>query len=166
MVAEVSAGGETGLGYTYADACIVSLIAGVLGEAVQQHDAMDPPAAWRAMQRAVRNIGREGLAATAIAAVDTAIWDLKAKLLGRAAGAAVRAVARRRADLRQRRLHQLQRRYVARDSYLAGCERDGCRWVKMKIGTDPDRDPHRVRLAKRCDRRCMLVRRCQRRLRA
>jgi L-alanine-DL-glutamate epimerase-like enolase superfamily enzyme len=55
VVAEVSAGGETGTGYTYADACIVSLIA--------------------QLQRAVRNIGREGLAATAI-------WDLKAKLLG------------------------------------------------------------------------------------
>ena len=53
----------------------------MLAEALQRHDAMDPPAAWRAMQRAVRNIGRDGLAATAISAVDTALWDLKAKLL-------------------------------------------------------------------------------------
>lgn len=30
----------------------------------------------------------------------------------------------------------------------AWVERDGCRWVKMKIGTDPDRDPARVRAAK------------------
>ena len=42
---------------------------------------MDPPAAWRAMHVAVRNLGREGLAATAISAVDTALWDLKAVLL-------------------------------------------------------------------------------------
>jgi L-alanine-DL-glutamate epimerase-like enolase superfamily enzyme len=34
------------------------------------------------MQRAVRNMGRDGLAATAIAAIDTSLWDLKAKLLG------------------------------------------------------------------------------------
>ena len=33
------------------------------------------------MQRAVRNLGRDGLAATAISAIDTALWDLKAKLL-------------------------------------------------------------------------------------
>ena len=42
---------------------------------------MDPPAAWRAMQRAVRNLGREGLAATAISAVDAACRILKARLL-------------------------------------------------------------------------------------
>ena len=33
------------------------------------------------MQRAVRNLGREGLAATAISAVDAALYDLKARLL-------------------------------------------------------------------------------------
>ena len=38
------------------------------------------PAVWRKMQIAVRNLGREGLAATAISAVDTALWDLKAVL--------------------------------------------------------------------------------------
>ena len=42
--------------------------------------ALDPPAAWEAMQRRVRNLGRSGLAATAISAVDAALWDLKAKL--------------------------------------------------------------------------------------
>jgi L-alanine-DL-glutamate epimerase-like enolase superfamily enzyme len=34
------------------------------------------------MARAVRNIGRPGVAATAISAVDIALWDLKARLLG------------------------------------------------------------------------------------
>ena len=34
------------------------------------------------MIRAVRNIGRPGIAATAISAVDIALWDLKARLLG------------------------------------------------------------------------------------
>ena len=42
---------------------------------------MDPPAAWRAMTKSVRNMGRDGLAATGISAVDVALWDLKAKLL-------------------------------------------------------------------------------------
>ena len=121
VVAEVSAGGETGIGYTYADACIVSLITGVLGKAVQRHDAMDPPKAWRAMQRAVRNIGREGLAATAIAAVDTAIWDLKAKLLRVPLALLFGAHARCGTDLRQRRLHQLQRRRASPNSCLPGC---------------------------------------------
>ena len=82
VVVEADGGGQTGLGYTYTSGSIVSLIAGKLAEVVTQHDAMNPLAAWRAMQQAVRNIGREGLVATAISAIDTALWDLKAKLLG------------------------------------------------------------------------------------
>ena len=81
VVVEVPAGGQTGLGYTYTHGSIVKLIESKLAEQVKACDALDPPAAWRAMQRAVRNMGREGLAATAISAVDTALWDLKAKLL-------------------------------------------------------------------------------------
>lgn len=147
VVAEVSAGGMTGLGYTYADGCIVRLIAGALAKAVQREDAMDPPAAWRAMQRAVRNIGREGLAATAIAAVDTAIWDLKAKLLqlplallfGRMREAVPIYGSGGFTSYGDERLaYQLS----------AWVQRDGCRWVKMKIGSDPDRDPARVKAAK------------------
>ena len=33
------------------------------------------------MVNAVRNVGRSGVAATAISALDAALWDLKAKLL-------------------------------------------------------------------------------------
>ena len=47
------------------------------------------------MQRAVRNLGREGLAACAISAVDVAFWDLKARLLGIASVACSGDVERR-----------------------------------------------------------------------
>jgi L-alanine-DL-glutamate epimerase-like enolase superfamily enzyme len=148
VVAEVSAGGETGIGYTYADACIVSLITGVLGKAVQRHDAMDPPKAWRTMQRAVRNIGREGLAATAIAAVDTAIWDLKAKLL-RVPLALLFGRMRDTVPIYGSGGFTSYSDERLAEQLSAWVQRDGCRWVKMKIGSQPDRDPDRVRLAKR-----------------
>ena len=45
----------------------------------------------------------------AIAAVDVALWDLKARLLGLPLCRLLGAVARQRADLRQRRVHQLRR---------------------------------------------------------
>ncbi len=82
VLAEVRGGGEVGIGYTYSNSSIAPLIAGKLGEVVKRCDAFDPPAVWRAMNTRVRNMGRDGLAANAISALDTAIWDLKAKLLG------------------------------------------------------------------------------------
>ena len=42
---------------------------------------MNVEAAYTAMNRAVRNLGRQGLAAAAISAIDVALWDLKARLL-------------------------------------------------------------------------------------
>jgi L-alanine-DL-glutamate epimerase-like enolase superfamily enzyme len=39
------------------------------------------PACWRAMVDAIRNLGRPGVASMALAAVDAALWDLKARLL-------------------------------------------------------------------------------------
>ena len=147
VVVEVEGGGKTGLGYTYTDGAAAQLIGKKLAETIHGHDAMDPPGAWRAMQRAVRNMGRAGLAATAISAVDTALWDLKAKLL----------------DLPLALLLGRYRDAVPiygsggfttysdgqlRDQLSGWVERDGCRWVKMKVGTDAAADPGRVTVAK------------------
>jgi L-alanine-DL-glutamate epimerase-like enolase superfamily enzyme len=44
--------------------------------------AFDIPAAAEAMARSLRNFGRGGVGATALSAVDVALWDLKARLLG------------------------------------------------------------------------------------
>jgi len=44
--------------------------------------ALDVPGASEAMIRATRNITRQGVAGYAISALDVALWDLKAKLLG------------------------------------------------------------------------------------
>src|SRR5690348_14543651 len=83
IIVHATGGGETGIGYTYTHNCIVSLITGKLKQVLTEAeaDAMDPPAAWLTMQNAVRNMGHPGLTATAISAVDGALWDLKAKLL-------------------------------------------------------------------------------------
>ena len=82
VVASARAGQTRGLGWTYAAASAGSVITDVLAEAVTGRSALDVPGAAEAMARAVRNIGRPGIAATAISAVDIALWDLKARLLG------------------------------------------------------------------------------------
>src|SRR5215471_9732081 len=76
------AGNERGIGWTYGAAAARWVVTDQLAPAVAGRGALDVAGAAEAMVRAVRNIGRPGVAATAISAVDIALWDLKARLLG------------------------------------------------------------------------------------
>lgn len=79
VVVEVAAGGARGLGFSYTGEAAARVIERRLTPQIAGRDAMD--AAWQAMVAAVRNVGLPGIAATAISAVDFALWDLKARLL-------------------------------------------------------------------------------------
>jgi L-alanine-DL-glutamate epimerase-like enolase superfamily enzyme len=81
VVAHVSAGGRRGFGYTYADSTAAQLIEGKLAPLLAGRDAFATAECWDAMVRAVRNLGATGLCSVAISAVDSALWDLKGKLL-------------------------------------------------------------------------------------
>ncbi len=81
VLVELRGGGKTGLGYTYADAATGSLVRDKLSEVVVGRDAFDIPAGSLAMVHAIRNLGGPGISSMAIAAVDNAWWDLKARLL-------------------------------------------------------------------------------------
>ena len=147
VVVHAEAGGQTGLGYTYTHGSIAALIETALKEAVDGADAMDVPAAFAVMQRAVRNMGRQGLAATGISAVDTALWDLKAKLLD---VPLCTLLGRARDDVPIYGSGGFTTYTIDElTEQLSGwVERDGCGCVKMKIGTHPDEDPTRVAKAK------------------
>src|SRR6185437_766269 len=80
VVVQVHSGRVSGLGYTYADQATSHLISGLLAPIVKNRDAMDIPGCWWAMVHAIRNLGRPGISSMAIAAVDNALWYLKAKL--------------------------------------------------------------------------------------
>ena len=55
---------------------------GMLAGVVRGRPALDVPGSYQAMIQAVRNVTRQGVAGYAISALDIALWDLKAKLLG------------------------------------------------------------------------------------
>src|SRR5437879_2232076 len=82
VIVEVHAGGQTGLGFTYRDLTAARLIDRKLSPLILGRDAMAITGCWIMMLHAVRNLGRPGVASHAIAAVDVALWDLKARLLG------------------------------------------------------------------------------------
>ncbi len=145
VVVEVSAGGMAGLGYTYANAAAATLIADVLAPVVVGADALDVPAAWAAMVGAVRNLGRQGAAAMAISAVDNALWDLKARLLGV-------PVSRLLGRARETIPAYGSGGFTSYPDWrladqLGAWVSDGFAMVKMKIGREPDADPRRVRVA-------------------
>jgi L-alanine-DL-glutamate epimerase-like enolase superfamily enzyme len=157
VVVEVHGGGETGLGYSYTSEAAVPLIKGALWRAIRSCDANDPPAAWRAMHIAVRNLGRDGITASTISAVDTALWDLKARLLDRPL-ALVFGRYRETVPIYGSGGFTTYTDEQLCDQLAGWIERDGCAWVKMKIGTHPDSDFERVRLAKRAiGERALLV---------
>lgn len=81
VTVHVTGGGARGFGYTYGSAAAVPLIRDQLAGRVIGLDALSVEGAWNALVAAVRNLGAPGIAATAISAIDAALWDLKAKLL-------------------------------------------------------------------------------------
>ncbi len=76
------AAGEQGMGWSYAAGAAASVVTSMLSGAVAGRSAFDVAGSNEAMVRALRNVGRPGIGATAISAADIALWDLKAKLLG------------------------------------------------------------------------------------
>ncbi len=146
VVVHATAGGQRGLGYSYADTSTAQFIHDHLAAVVCDRDATAVNGTWVAMVQAVRNLGRPGVSSMAISAVDVALWDLKARLLGVALSALLGKV------------HDSIPVYgsggftsysdqTLRDQ-LGGWAAQGFRFVKMKIGREPARDLHRVRLAR------------------
>ncbi len=82
VIVQASAAGQTGIGYTYADVSAAPLIGSKLAGLALGADPLAPPALWRRMSQQLRNLGRPGAGAMAMAAVDIAVWDLRARLLG------------------------------------------------------------------------------------
>jgi L-alanine-DL-glutamate epimerase-like enolase superfamily enzyme len=147
VVVEIEAGGRTGLGYTYADGSIVPLIQGKLSSVISGHSAFEIAAANKALWRSIRNLGRSGLVATAISAVDAALWDLKAKLLGSSV-AAMLGCCRDTVPVYGSGGFTCYSDARLREQLAGWIRDDGCRWVKMKIGSDPAHDPQRVAAAR------------------
>ncbi|MEO6871687.1 MAG: enolase C-terminal domain-like protein [Chthoniobacterales bacterium] len=146
VIVEAEAGGKRSLGYSYADDATAKLIDSKLKNVVVGMDAMSPNAAFVAMVHSIRNLGRPGICSMAISAVDTALWDLQAKLL----------------DVPLVRLFGQVREAMpiygsgGFTSYtnkklqeqLGGWAEEGIPRVKMKVGRDPQADPERVAAAR------------------
>ncbi len=82
VLVTLTAGDQVGLGWTYGPAACAAVVRDELADLVHGRSAYDIPAVWQSMVAAIRNAGRPGIAGYALSAIDVALWDLKARLLG------------------------------------------------------------------------------------
>ncbi len=148
VVVEIDAGGCTGLGYTYTDASAVHLIRDTLAHVLLQEDASRIAALSRRLWQRVRNIGRSGLCATAISALDFALWDLNARRLGIPLVQLLGGAMRERIPIYGSGGFTNYDDAKLREQLGHWVHEDGCTAVKMKVGRQPMRDPQRVEAAR------------------
>ena len=146
VVVEAHAGDTAGLGYTYAPAAAGTLVREKLADVVRGADVHAIGVAWSKMAAELRNVGRPGIGFCALAAVDVALWDLKARLLELSL---VDLLPSAHAEVpvygsggfcsySDERLQE----------QLAGWVEQGIPRVKMKLGRDPASDPGRLDAAR------------------
>lgn len=146
VIVHLSAAGETGMGYTYADPATATLIHNELRHVVMGADPMSPTAAYMSMWQRIRNLGRPGICSMAISAVDCAIWDLKARLLGIPLVKLLGQVRAEAPVYGSGGFTSYTDKQLAKQ--LSGWEHEGICAVKMKIGRDSKRDPQRIAVAR------------------
>lgn len=147
VIVEAEASGKKGIGYTYADLATARLIESKLSGIVVACDAMSPASIYMRMWRETRNLGRPGIVSMAISAVDAAVWDLKARLLGLPLATLLGRVRDSVPVYGSGGFTSYSDQQLAEQ--LGGWARQGLRSVKMKIGCDAQRDVERVRVARK-----------------
>lgn len=146
IVVELQCGDAAGLGYTYSHKTAAVLARDLIEKAVKGQGAFDTNAIFTKMRYEQRNYGREGVAATALSAVDVALWDLKAKLMGQpllALLGTMREAAPIYGSGGFTTYSDTQLRHQIGGWVDAGIPR-----VKMKIGANPADDMRRIAVAR------------------
>ncbi len=146
IVVHLHAEGKIGMGYTYSHSAVAHLIDESLRTTVLDQDAMAIGKIWAAMRNATRNLGRPGLVSSAMAALDIALWDLKARLLDVSlldllGPARTEIPIYGSGGFTSYSLGQLTEQ-------LGGWVEQGIPRVKMKVGRHPQEDITRVKAAR------------------
>jgi L-alanine-DL-glutamate epimerase-like enolase superfamily enzyme len=146
IICEIHAADEIGFGYSYGNQATAFVADYLAGKCLLSRSPLDIPALHASMLQQVRNDGSRGIASMAISALDVALWDLKAKLLGCSLldllGAAHASVAAYGSG----GFTTYENRQLA--AQLSGWAEEGLKSVKMKVGAEPDADMARVQAAR------------------
>ncbi|WP_349897631.1 enolase C-terminal domain-like protein [Parafrigoribacterium soli] len=150
VLVQARSGSTVGTGWTYGAAECGPVVTSTLAPLVVGRSALDVGARFDEMVKAVRNSGRQGAIGYAISAVDIALWDLKARLLGLPLHRLLGAVREAVPIYGSGGFTTYSKQRLAEQ--LGGWREQGIPRVKIKIGeswgTKPDRDLARMRQAR------------------
>jgi L-alanine-DL-glutamate epimerase-like enolase superfamily enzyme len=147
VLVTIDAGDKSGIGYTYADEATGKLVKTLLEKVIDGRPAFDHGAILQSLYHQVRNSGETGIASMAISAIDNALWDLRARLLDTSlvdllgtvrSGIPVYGSGGFTSYDDERLTEQ-----------LGGWAEEGFSMVKMKVGTHPEDDVRRVKVARK-----------------
>lgn len=146
ILVNIKAGGKTGIGYSYANEATAFLIDKTLKQLVIGKNAFDIPGINFFLTQQIRNSGTCGITMMAISAIDNALWDLKAKLLNMPLCLLLGKVKDNMliygsGGFTSYNKQQLQNQF-------GDWATQGIRYMKMKIGTHPEKDVERVKNAR------------------
>ncbi|MBV9876191.1 MAG: mandelate racemase [Verrucomicrobia bacterium] len=147
VLVQATGGSKTGIGYTYADLATARLVEDKLSPLITGRDVGEIPRLWKQMSVHTRNLGHSGIVAMAISAVDTALWDLKARLMN-VPLCELLGMARDYIPIygsggfTSYSIDQLQEQ-------LGNWAEAGMQWVKMKVGSEPETDFARADAARK-----------------
>jgi L-alanine-DL-glutamate epimerase-like enolase superfamily enzyme len=147
VTVELTAGGATSLGYSYADETAAALCEKLLRSVVIGGDAFAIPEIHLAMDRFTRNMGRPGIASCSIAAIDNSLWDLKARLLQLPLASLLGKLRDGVPAYGSGGFTSFSEKQLVHQ--LTGWADEGMRSVKMKIGTHPEQDVDRVKVVQK-----------------
>src|ERR671924_1052579 len=147
VIVQAYAGDTVGLGYTYTHDAAARLIEDKLAPAARGIDLeQDMSRAWHEMGGLLRNVGRPGIGFMALSAVDIALWDLKARVLGQPLVDVLGGVRDEAAVYGSGGFTSYSLERLA--DQLAGWVAQGIPRVKMKVGRAPEDDPTRLDAAR------------------
>ena len=146
VVVEARSGDATGLGWTYSAPAVADLIEGALTPAVVGLATADVGRANTMMELATRNLGPGGLACHARSAVDLALWDLKARVLGCSLVDLLGATRDGVPVYGSGGFTSLDDDHLA--DQARGWVDQGMTQVKIKVGRNPLADEHRLRVVR------------------
>jgi L-alanine-DL-glutamate epimerase-like enolase superfamily enzyme len=147
VLVEIRGGSASGLGYTYGNRAVAAVAKQLAEKCLAGQSAFDIPQLHQRMRTQVRNDGGQGITAMAIAALDIALWDLKARMLNVAVSKLIGAAERSVPVYGSGGFTSYSNAQLAKQ--FSAWAKAGFTAVKMKIGTNAAADPERVRAARK-----------------